>query len=120
MLRGYSILLLITLAAALSQPVTADTITLDNVIFNISLTENATEQLTAANVTMQVGTNAAVGGAAAINADMIHFTFPFAVTLDNRFGTPNTFQAPITLQDVLNNVLATTNPGPNANGLDGG
>src|SRR2546423_8160100 len=101
MFRSHSIPLLIALAAALSQPATADTITLDLVTFNISLTENATEQLMAANVTMQVGANAAVGGAAAINADMIHFTFPFAVTLDNLFGTPNNFQAPITLQDVL-------------------
>src|SRR6266481_1084823 len=103
MLRSFSILLLIALAA-IPQSVRADNITLDNVVINISLTETATEQLLTANVTMKIGSGAVVGGAAAVNADMIHFTFPFAITLDNRFGTPNNFQAPITLQDILNNI----------------
>ena len=115
-----SLAFLVALCTAAPWPLKGDNITLANVVININLTEDDTEHLMAANITMQIGNNAAVGGASVVDADKIHFTFPFMMTLDNRFTGANNFQAPITLQDLLDNVLATTNPGLHANGLDGG
>lgn len=88
---------------------------------NITLCEDTNELLQATcqdrsgkqfttGVTQQIDNGAPFGGAAAIAADKIHFTFPFAMS---GIGTNS-------LQTILNDAFATTNPGLNAQVLDGG
>ena len=114
-----SLIVLLALRGVTPSPLKADNITLPNVVFNLDLTEDALENLAAANVTMKIGANAAVGGAAAVNADKIHFTFPFAIALDDRF-TGAGMGISITLQNFLDNVLSTAPGSPNQGKLDGG
>jgi len=113
-----SVVIVLCLAAAVSGTAQADTI-LPTVTTNITLVENTNELLDTAIVTQKMDNGAFAGGPAAIGADMIHFTFPFAMTLDPRFGA-NNFGPAVTLQNVLFAAFDTTNKGLHPQALDGG
>lgn len=114
-----SLVFLLVLGTATTRTLQADPIVLTPVIINISLTEDDLENLLTANVTLQFVGSPAVGGVAPVNADKIHFTFPFAITLDPRFPGAG-MGIPVTLQDFLDRALATTLGSVHQNGLDGG
>jgi hypothetical protein len=110
--------------AFLACPGKADNITLPTVTTNITLCENVNELLQVTcqdrngkqfttSVTQQTGSGALQGGPASVDPDMIHFTFPFQMTVDSRLGR--------SLQDILDFAFDTTAANVNnSNKLDGG
>jgi hypothetical protein len=114
----FPVVMVLCVAAGVSRIARADVI-LATVTTNITIVENTNELLDTAVVTQKIDNGAFGGGPAAINADKIHFTFPFAMTLDPRFGA-NNFGPAVTLQDVLFVAFDTTATGKHPQALDGG